>query len=300
MSDFSFSVLENRSLLRFSGCDAKGFLQNLVTNDLDNLSATNVLYSALLTPQGKFLHDFFILLWKENIYLDCVSARKEDLVRRLTMYKLRADVTIEDVTEAHQLSVLYGDDNPLRASPSLNEGLAQSEEDHIIYCDPRLARLGYRIISTLSSNWIKSLDNIQPKGSTSYNKHRLALGVPEGGTDIVPEKNFLLESNFEELHGVSFSKGCYVGQELTARTKYRAKIKKRLFQFTYDGVIAPGDLITIDGKEIATVTSFDEPNGLALTRLSAWKKTIDNGADLKPAGLKLHKPDYVVIPVEDS
>ncbi|WP_051548054.1 CAF17-like 4Fe-4S cluster assembly/insertion protein YgfZ [Sneathiella glossodoripedis] len=124
----------------------------------------------------------------------------------------------------------------------------------------------------------------------------MALGVPEGGIDILPEKNFLLEVNFEELNGVSFSKGCYVGQELTARTKFRAKIKKKLFAFTFDGEINPGSSITLNGKEIATVTSFAKPHGLALTRLAEWKELGIASTDLEPSGIQLFKPEYVTLP----
>ena len=287
------TLLSNRCLLKLSGKDSFDFLQNLISNDLKSLSETKAIYSALLTPQGKFLHDFFVLSWKGDLYLDCLKERSGDLIRRLTMYKLRADCTITDVSDDLKISALYSgtnDDFPQTA------GDVTSDAAHILYADPRLEQLGYRVIETAGSDFINTLTDISAAPLEDYIAFRLSLGVPEGGTDIQPEKNFLLEANFEELNGVSFSKGCYIGQELTARTKYRAKIKKRLFAFRYDGTIEAGDPIRFNGKEIATVSSFQAPYGLAFTRLADWQNIADGSADLEPAGLVLAKPDYVILP----
>ncbi len=284
------SQLINRSLLKLSGTDTVDFLQNLVTNDLKKLSATQVVYSALLTPQGKFLHDFFVIEWNGCIYLDCLKERAADLQRRLTMYKLRADVIIEDVSDDFSIFALFGDEeNNLPA----NAGEALAEGEYILYRDPRLSQLGARLLTPTSSPIpFESLE----VSAEEYDIWRLSQGVPEGGTDIIPEKNFLLEVNFEELNGVSFSKGCYLGQELTARTKYRAKIKKKLFAFKFDGDISVNDAIRLNSKEIATVTAFTKPYGLALTRLADWQKLDESDTTLEPVGLELFKPDYVIIP----
>jgi len=296
MTTTHIAPLGNRSLLRLQGADCKEFLQNLVSNDLNLLSPGQVIYAALLTPQGKFLHDFFIVQWQDAVYLDCLTERASDLIRRLTMYKLRADVTIEDVSSDHQLSAIWGDapDNFPTAI-----GMAQAGTDYILYADPRLDHLGYRCIETKDSKFLSNLSGTASHPLTDYTAHRLSLGVPEGGTDLIPEKNFLLEGNMEELNCVSFSKGCYVGQELTARTKYRAKIKKRLFRFTYEGDIAIGDSITLEDTEIATVVAFQAPYGLAFTRLKDWHNMEGTAAALSPKGLVLYKPDYVKLP-EDA
>ena len=287
------TLLSNRSLLKLSGKDTFEFLQNLISNDLKTLSDMKVIYSALLTPQGKFLHDFFVISWKGDIYLDCLKERSSDLIRRLTMYKLRADCTITDVSEDLKISALFdgsNDDFPQLA------GDASSSDAHVLYADPRIKELGYRVIETTDSNFTNALTDASEVPFEDYTAFRLSHGVPEGGTDIQPEKNFLLEANFEELNGVSFSKGCYIGQELTARTKYRAKIKKRLFAFKYEDAIEVGDPIRLDGKEIATVSSFQAPYGLAFTRLADWQNIASGNAELEPAGLVLEKPDYVILP----
>ncbi len=293
MSASNIARLTNRSLLRLSGADTKVFLQNLVSNDLALLSDTKAIYSALLTPQGKFLHDFFLFEWQGDIFVECLSDRKADLVRRLTMYKLRANVTIADASEEFTLHAIFGpapDDFPKEL------GELTSGDDHVLYADPRMGSLGYRAVFKKDASWADNFTNCTEVSFEDYTAHRLSLGVPEGGTDIVPEKSFLLEANFEELHGVSFSKGCYVGQELTARTKYRAKIKKRIFTFKYDGELVVGDSIKFQDTEVAVVAAFQAPFGLAFTRLKEWNKFGSGNVLTAEDGLQITKPDYVILP----
>jgi len=290
MPGISRTHLTNRSLLRLTGKDVKSFLQNLITNDIEKLSPDNALYSALLTPQGKFLHDFFVIEWEGVIYIDCLNERSVDLVKRLTLYKLRADVAIENVSEKYQIFAHFSQNSEKQVDPPKT----QQQSDFLAYIDPRHEGLGIRVISKVGASQKTAV--LVETDLTDYARHRLSLGIPEGGSDIIPEKNFLLEVNFEELNGVSFSKGCYVGQELTARTKHRAKIKKRLFQFTYDGEISIGDIISSSGDEIATVCAFEAPYGLAITRLSHWQRALQANTDLEPTGITLDKPKYVILP----
>jgi len=284
MSDTKFSELTNRALLKLTGSEARDFLQNLVSNDLSNLSSGQAVYSALLTPQGKFLFDFFIVDSGDALLIDTDKGRAGDLLKRLTMYKLRSDVVIEDVSADLAVYALFGGTSSL---PTIEGGIATP--------DPRLDALGARLYGPKNA-FMDLTASLQEASLDAYTAHRLSLGVPEGPSDIQVEKNFLLEANFEELNGVSFSKGCYIGQELTARTKYRAKIRKRLFQFTYDGKLEVGSPITAGEKEIATVTSFQKPFGLAMTRLDAFEKAIQENTPLNPEGVNLFKPDYVVLP----
>ncbi len=287
MTEVTYAKLDNRSLLKISGNDRIDFLQNLVSNDLSELSNSNAIYSALLTPQGKFLFDFFILDFGDYLLLDCEKSRSADLIKRLTMYKLRSAVDIEDISSHMNAFALF-------ACDAATENDAPKIVDGKLVADPRLPQLGYRLYSATPT-----INNLKEVSRDEYQKHRFALGVPEGAEDIQPEKNFLLEANFEELNGVSFSKGCYIGQELTARTKFRAKIKKRLFNFEFDGNVNVGDPITADDKEIAKVVSFSKPFGLAMTRLDAFEALTSDTA-LIPAGLKLTKPDYVILPEKED
>ncbi|MBE7638546.1 folate-binding protein [Sneathiella sp. P13V-1] len=282
MTEVTYAKLDDRSLLKISGDDRTDFLQNLISNDLGQLSADKAIYSALLTPQGKFLFDFFLMDFGDYLLLDCEKSRSADLIKRLTMYKLRSAVEIEDISDALSVFGIF-DKNP---------GSDITPPDNLdgkLVADPRLSALGYRLYTSGSS-----IDHLEEADEGAYRHHRFALGVPEGSEDIQPEKNFLLEANFEELNGVSFSKGCYIGQELTARTKFRAKIKKRLFKFEYDGDLSAGDLISSNEKEIAKVVSFSKPYGLAMTRLDAFG-SLSPTPELSPAGLRLTKPDYVIL-----
>jgi len=288
MSLYSYARLESRSLLRLSGKDAEELLQNIVTNDLELLKSNRALFSALLTPQGKFLHDFIIIKDGDVFYIDVLKERQADLARRLTMYKLRADVNIEDASGDYSITALFSDNGSI---PQTSE-----ENDDIVFEDPRLRELGLRFLIPASADLPPVFDSATEVSEVLYMKHRLRLGVPEGGLDIEPEKNFLLEVNFEELNAISFSKGCYIGQELTARTKHRAKIRKRLFQFESETDMSVGDSIKLGDKEIAKVHSFQSPYGLAMTRLDALDLISSKPEQLTPSDIQLNKPDYVILP----
>ncbi|TNE39279.1 MAG: folate-binding protein [Alphaproteobacteria bacterium] len=289
MTALTLAPLENRALLRLSGKDVRHFLQNLVTNDVSTVSESRAVYAALLTAQGKFLHDFIILQAGDDFLIDCAKDRKDDLVRRLTMYKLRADVTIAEGEET--LYALFGEGAAETAGLSPAPGTAGKFEEARVLVDPRLASLGVRIIASEGFDPKTAFANAKAGSAKGFEAHRLSLGVPEGGADIVPEKNFLLEANFEELNGVSFAKGCYVGQELTARTKHRAKIKKRLFRITADTPLAPGDKIMAGEKEIGEVRSFENGQGLALIRLEELANAAPES--ISPEGITLSPPDYL-------
>ena len=280
MTSQQLTTLDNRTILTLSGADVAGFLQNLITNDMAQVTDNQAMYSALLTAQGKFLHDFFVLKWGDDILLDVATDRKDDLLRRLTMYKLRADVTLSE--GAFDVYALFGETADAAAGTVTKTG------DGLRYVDPRLTAMGIRILLPRGS---KPTEEATEAPYADYDAHRITHGIPEGGADIIPEKNFLLEANFEELNGVSFTKGCYVGQELTARTKHRAKIKKRLFQITFEGELIPGQTITSGGKDIAEVRSVQNGHGLALTRIDPVINGIE--AETEPANIVFTKPDYL-------
>lgn len=286
MTSQQITSLDNRAILSLTGADVVDFLQNLITNDMADVTDSRAIYAGLLTAQGKFLHDFFVIKRGAAILLDVAADRKDDLLRRLTLYKLRADVTISD--GGFDIYALFG------APPDAAAGTVTETGNGLSYVDPRLNAMGTRLLAPRGSKPTGEAHSETAATNVSYavyDAHRLALGIPEGGADIIPEKNFLLEANFEELNGVSFSKGCYVGQELTARTKHRAKIKKRLFQIRFDGELTPGQSITLDGKEIAEVRSVQNGHGLALTRLAPLQDGLPETTE--PAGIVFTKPAYL-------
>ncbi len=270
MTESHYVRLDNRRILKITGDDARSFLQGLVSNDLDRVSASHAIYAALLTPQGKYLHDFFIAELAEAFYLDCEAARIDDLLKRLRMYKLRAKVDIE-VVEDLAVAVMFGDDihDALALDPAL--GAAMEWLGGVIYTDPRLGEIGARAILPINSLEIALHDEaLIPAPFENYDKLRLALGLPDGSRDLEVDKSTLLECGFEELHGVDFHKGCYMGQELTARTKHRGLVKKRLVPVSFDGK-APtaGAEITQEGKNAGEIRSTSDGQALAMLRLDS-------------------------------
>src|SRR6185437_5462753 len=286
------AVLEDRGVLEVSGADRYQFLQGLVSNDVAKATPDRALYAALLTAQGKYLHDFFIVAIGESLFLDGESARLADLERRLGLYKLRAKVSLAEASERYIVAVAFGDGAATALGLPAERGAAMPFADGVAYVDPRLAELGARLLlprgagaAPLTGRGFRLSD------VAGYDRLRLALGVPDGSRDLVLDKSILLESGFDELNGVDWQKGCYVGQELTARTKYRGLIKKRLMPVAIDGPAPPpGTIVTADGSDAGELRSSRDGLGLALLRLDA----VAEGKPLTAAGTKLtpQKPDW--------
>ncbi|VAX06205.1 tRNA-modifying protein YgfZ [hydrothermal vent metagenome] len=261
------TLLENRAILTLSGSDRKSFLQGLITKDVERISGNFAIYAALLTPQGKYLHDFFIIEKDDTIFLDCERTRMADIHRRFMMYRLRADVDIRDCSEKYDVL----------ASPELlSEGL-------ISYPDPRLPNMGFRTIISAPAPYPKD---------DHYDDLRLSLGLPDGSRDFDVDKTLILEGNMEELNGVDFTKGCYVGQEVTARMKHRAILKKRLLPVTIDGTLpARGtEIIDKDGKKIGDIRSGLGNRAIGYFRLA--KMTFNQPYRCGEATITPWQPDW--------
>ena len=235
--------LTDRAVIALSGPEARSFLQGLVTNDVQKVAPGGALYSALLTPQGKILFDFLVAESDGTLLLDCRRDAREALVKRLLLYKLRAKVEIKARDDLAVFAGLGGEVLP--------GGFA----------DPRLAALGARTVV------VKGAIVAQP-GPDEYRALRLDLWMPEGD-DFGSDKIFALDADLDELHAVSFDKGCYVGQELTARMKHRGTARKRLLGLaTLDGSPLARDVpVTATGQEIGAVASVYGPRGFAIIRL---------------------------------
>jgi len=267
--------LESRGVLRVSGPDARPFLQGMVSNDVDKLTAERALWAAFLTPQGKFLHDLFLVQAPaqdgggEAILLDCEAARRDDLKRRLGIYKLRAKATIEDATADYRVAILFGDGALSALGLPAEAGRAAPLAGGIAYVDPRLPALGARaILPAATAEAALAEAGFAAADLAAYDALRIGLGVPDGSRDLEVEKALLLENGFDELHGIDWEKGCYVGQELTARTKYRGLVKKRLLPVDIDGPQPPPDTpIMLAGKEAGVLRSAVDNVGLALLRV---------------------------------
>jgi folate-binding protein YgfZ len=285
-SETRFVVLEDRGVLAIGGPDRTSFLQGLISNDAAKISGERAIYAALLTAQGKYLHDFMLVGHGDEIWLDGEAARLADLKRRLSMYRLRAKVTIDERPDL-TVAAIYGD------AAAGEPGTAGPLEYGMVFADPRLATLGVRAILPRGEIRTVLRDIGAAEGDfAEYDRLRLGFGVPDGSRDLVLDKSILLEAGFDELNGVDWDKGCYIGQELTARTKYRGLIKKRLFPVRIDGPAPePGAIIMLDGHEAGEMRSSRGDAGLALLRLEAIGGALRAGdtaiEPLTPAWMRL-------------
>jgi folate-binding protein YgfZ len=248
------AALPHRAVLAIEGEDRVPFLQGLVSNDVTEAAPGRAVWAALLTPQGKWLADFFIFASNARLLLDCEREQAGGVLQRLSRFRLRSKVTLRSADELKVYAAWDG-------VPKL---------DTIVAPDPRLPEAGWRLLSA------------EPLPTTAleidWDRHRLALGLPEGSRDLEAEKTVLLEAGFDELHGVSWTKGCYMGQELTARTKYRGLVKRRLFPVSVKGALPPpGTPVLRDGSEVGTMRSGIGQMGLAVLRLDAMESELHCG-----------------------
>jgi folate-binding protein YgfZ len=285
----SYALLDGRGVLEVAGEDRAAFLQGLVSNDVTKAGPSRAVFAALLTAQGKYLHDFFIVALGAAFYLDCEASRLEDLKKRLSLYKLRSKVTLADAGGQFIVAVSWGDGVLPKLGLSA-AGSAKTFAGGLAYADPRLAQLGARFLIPRGKESEIVAMGFTISDAKAYDRHRLSLGVPDGSRDLVVDKSILLESGFEELNGVDFQKGCYMGQELTARTKYRALIRKRLLPVKVEGPLpAPGTPILASGEDVGELRSGADGMALALLKLDALNAPLSaGGAKLTP-----QKPDWV-------
>lgn len=286
MADKSYTRL-NRAVLSVAGEDRRTFLQGLISNDINKAGPDRAIWAAFLTPQGKFLWDLFVVEAKDAFLVDVEAGRAEDFRKKLSLYKLRAKVTITVVEDLAVYAVLDGGAIGLTGEA----GTACAFGDGVAYLDPRLPQLGARVV-------LASAEPLQAAGLTEaplavWDVLRLGLGVPDGSRDLVVDKALLLENGFDELGGVDFNKGCYMGQELTARTKYRGLVKKRLLPVVIQGDAPEAGTPIMSGDvEVGEMHSSNGPVGLAMIRLEHLKSPLSAGA----AKLTVTVPDWVRLP----
>ena len=273
------SLLDDRAVLAISGPQARDFLQGLVTNDIvDGLAPGTGLYTALLSPQGKILFDFLVTEGDGALLLDVARDARDALLKKLKLYRLRTQVEIEP---RDQLGV-YID---LKGHP--DNRVVPYADRAVSFPDPRLAGLGARSIGAHAEMPAKL------SGASAYHGHRLKLGVPEAG-DFGFEKIFALDAGLAELNAVSFTKGCYIGQELTSRMKHRATSRKRILTVTAPGLLPASGAVLKGGTEIGELVSTHGDTAFALVRLD---RLDESEGDVTAAGMPviLHKPAWLGI-----
>jgi hypothetical protein len=235
----TFYHLQNRCVISVSGIDAQNFLQGIISNDIRKASHDSFLYAMMLSPQGRFLYDFFITQQDDQYLLDCQSARAKEIMAKLALYKLRSQVVITPTN----LGVYASD----------------SRIDEHFFADPRQAKLGYR-----------ALRQAPPAGEMqdfiSYEQKRIELLIPDADADFIYDKSFPLEFGANDLNAVDYQKGCYIGQELTARTQYRGTIRKKLYliEATAGHLEKGQEIKAITGEKVGIVLGMLNQQGLAL------------------------------------
>ena len=273
------SFLDDRSVISVKGPEARSFLQGLISNDMEACAPGRAIYAALLTPQGKILFEFFVAEYEGRFLLDCATARAPDLIKRLTFYRLRAKV---EIALAGELKVAALWDEVSQASTA---------QDVAIFADPRLPAVGLRLIGPRAP--VQAA--IAGAQSGDYRGHMLRLGVPDSG-DLPPDSVFALDAGFEELHGVDFRKGCYVGQEVTSRMKHRSSARRRFLIADIEGELPPpGTKLEASGREVGTLATGHDGRALGLVRLDRVEEASSAGDPITAMGRKvsLHKPSWL-------
>ena len=283
------AFLPDRGVVKVSGEDARNFLNGLITTDLTRLEPGKGRFGALLTPQGKIVADFLVAEAPASqtpagqggggILIDCPRALAAELAKKLGFYKLRAKVTVDNLSDS--LGVIAAWDGELAMKPDLT------------FSDPRDQRLGWRIFAAETGAeaiaWQIGADLVD---SAEYEAHRIACGVPRGGLDFMYGDAFPHETNMDRLHGVDFDKGCYVGQEVVSRMQHRGTARTRTVRVTLDGPRPePGTAILAGDKPVGTMGSAAEQKGLALIRTDRVADALGSGLPLTAGGLTLHLAD---------
>ena len=260
-------LLEDRGLISITGEDSKNFLQNIITNDVEKVSTSNSIFSALFTPQGKYLFEFFLLLTKEGFLLDCDNKFTNEIITYLSKYKLRSKIEIKDISTNHVIGLIS-----LEKFIEIQNNESKNTDtivyrDSPVFIDPRNKKLGARILSTLEKLHltIKKLD-LKIIKAANYFIDAHALGIPIKGVENLKEQLFGLEANFEELKAIDFKKGCYVGQENTARMKLKNKLRRRLLPIKFDQELSIGDELKYNNITIGKVL-INKPMPFALVKL---------------------------------
>ncbi|MFZ0176385.1 MAG: folate-binding protein [Pseudolabrys sp.] len=273
------ALLPDRGVVKVAGDDARGFLNGLVTNDIAKVAPSKPRFAALLTPQGKIIVDFIVAEAPGNdgggFFLDCPRALASALVEKLNFYKLRAKVICEDLSNVLGVMAIW-------------DGTAESEYG-LSYPDPRLPALGSRIMLPphLAEEAAADLGGMLA-GADAYEAHRIALGVPRGGLDFIYGDTFSHEADMDQLNGVDFGKGCYIGQEVVSRVEHRASARSRVVPIVYDEFAPSSGLPVMAGdRQIGTLGSTAKGHGLALMRLDRIGDALAAGATIEAGGIAI-------------
>jgi hypothetical protein len=287
-------ILDDRAILYINGEDAKEFLQNLISNDINKVNDVNSCFSSLLTPQGKFLYEFIIIKHKSGYFLDCEKPQAEELFKQLSLYKLRSKVEILNLSNEFVVAAFSHEKFLTFDEAKDQPGYTIKYREDPIFLDPRNKNLGARLIINLEKLYLslKKLD-LHDANLKEYYSLSHSLGIVPKDLNKLKDKLFGIECNFEELNGIDFKKGCYVGQENTARIKLKNKLSKRLFPINViNGKLHEGESIYNNEVEIGKVL-IDSDYPFALIKY--LNENFDEKANFKTkeASININKPDWI-------
>ena len=287
-------ILEDRGILFIQGTDTKEFLQNLITNDINKVDEANSCFASLLTPQGKYLFDFLVVEHKKGYFIDCEKKQIEELFKQLNIYKLRSDIEILNLSNEFVVAAFSYEKFMLFDRAKDLPGNTFKYREDPVFLDPRHKKLGGRLIINLEKLHLSlkkmDLDSTDPE---EYYKLSYELGIPQKNTEKLRNKLFGIECNFEELNGIDFKKGCYIGQENTSRIKLRNKLSKRLLPIQLiEGKLIEGSPIKNNDNEIGKVLINNQYPFAIVKYLSDY---FDPKIEYKSeeAILKIIKPDWI-------
>ena len=298
------TVLDDRGFIKINGDEAKSFLQNIVTNDIEKIADKLTLFSSIFTPQGKYLYEFFILKFEDGYLLECEKKVTSEIIKIFNFYKLRAKVNLIDVSKKYTNIIIslkkfkeIAESQHVKDSTfSCEEGSTLSCENERIYVDPRHKNLGAKIITKIENteSVIKNL-SLKKVDKKNYYEKSFALGIAQLNLDKLKDKIFGIENNLDELGGIDFKKGCYIGQENTSRIKLRNKLRRRILPVKkVEGEIFENDIIKYKNIEIGKII-IDKPYTFALVKVVEPDLNEFTNAKLLcgKAKIKIFKPEWI-------
>ena len=278
MTTGKYTDLSDKAFFYVMGKERHEFIQGLITNDINKCNDDNAIYSAFLSPQGRFIADFFIISSGDSFLFEINKKIKNELLNKFEIYKLRAQIEIKE-TSAYKSLVIYENKNFDNLQLI---GQCKKIEEGFIYRDPRNNKMGIKgIIKEEKINDFVSKYNLSKETISDYDFKRINNGIPDSIIDLKINKSLLLENNFDKINAIDWNKGCYIGQEITARMKYRSLLKKTLYKIIIlEGDVKKDDMIFLNDKNIGYITSINKNLGLAMLKISEANIAIKNNNDL--------------------
>ena len=289
-------TLEDRGFIQVTGPEAKDFLQNIVTNDIEKVTSNSTVFSSILTPQGKYLFEFFVLKLKDSYLLECEKKSTTEIIKLLNFYKLRSKIDLIDLSEKYVAAVISLEKFKEINNSDLSKGCTTNYREDPVYIDPRNEKLGAKIISKLENIHltIKKL-NLKIADKNKYYRKSFELGIPQSDLNKLKDKIFGIENNLDELNGIDFKKGCYIGQENTSRIKLRNKLRRRILPVQeLAGEISENDTIKFKDSDVGKIM-ISKPYSFALVKVV--EPDIKEFANIElmcgKSKVKILKPDWI-------